>query len=57
MDGTFPSPAVKEKRRLQSRLKAQVKVLGRKGVRVCVLGVGVGGLQILMHGHKQASLI
>lgn len=57
MDGTFPSPAVKEKRRLQSRLKAQVKVLGRKGVRVCVLGVGVGGLQILMHGHKPASLI
>ena len=36
MDGTFPSPAVKEKRRLQSRLKAQVKVLGRNGVPVCV---------------------
>lgn len=31
MVGTFPSPAVKEKHRLQSRLKAQVKVLGRKG--------------------------
>lgn len=31
MDGTFPSPAVKEKYGLQSRLKAQVKVLGRKG--------------------------
>lgn len=31
MDGTFPSPVVKEKHRLQSRLKAQVKVLGRKG--------------------------
>lgn len=54
MDGTFPSPAVKEKHRQQSRLKAQVKVLGRKGG-----GVWGGGrrVQILMHGQKQASLI
>lgn len=31
MDGTFPSPTVKEKHWLQNRLKPGVKVLGRKG--------------------------
>lgn len=30
MDGTSPSSVVKEKHRLPSRLKAQVKILGRK---------------------------
>lgn len=40
MDGTVPSPAVKEKHKLQRRLKAGVNVLRRKGGGLCVCVLG-----------------